>query len=288
MSDEQNKIIAYKGFDKDLKCRGFQYRIGEHYTHEGPVEPCLSGFHSCTNPWDVLGYYDITSRFAVVELGGETKTHKNDLKIASAEITIKAELKLPEFISKLVNFVIDACKDKNESGNLARIGSSGNLARIGSSGDSAQIGSSGDSAQIGSSGDYAQIGSSGDYARIGSSGNLARIGSSGDSAQIGSSGDYAQIGSSGDSAQIGSSGNYARIGSSGDYAQIIAEGKSSIITSSGINSKGKVGELGTLVLSRWIEEEKRYRVSVGYEGENIRRDVLYKLNDSGEFVECDE
>jgi hypothetical protein len=279
MSDEQNKIIAYKGFDKDLKCRGFQYRIGEHYTHEGPVEPCLSGFHSCTNPWDVLGYYDITSRFAVVELGGETKTHKTDSKIASAEITIKAELKLPEFISKLVNFVIDACKDKNESGDYAQIGSSGNSAQIGSSGNSAQIGSSGNSARIGSSGYSARIGSSGNFAQIGSSGNFAQIGSSGNSAQIGSSGNFAQIGSSGNSAQIGSSGNSARI---------IAEGKSSIITSSGINSKGKVGELGTLVLSRWIEEEKRYRVSVGYEGENIRRDVLYKLNDSGEFVECDE
>jgi len=66
--------IAYKAFDKDLKCGGFQYAIGETHTHDGDVIACESGFHSCFSPFDCWNYYDLTdSRFALVEVSGETK-----------------------------------------------------------------------------------------------------------------------------------------------------------------------------------------------------------------------
>jgi hypothetical protein len=172
-------VIAYKGFHKDLTCNGFQYEVGKTYKHDGPVERCAQGFHACEGPLDVWAYYGVTeSRFAIVEMGGWVDREKDgDTKIAAAEITIKAELTLPEFIKRGVEWLIEATKGKKDS-------SSGNSARIGSSGDSAQIGSSGDYAQIGSSGYSAQIGSSGDSAQIGSSGDSARIGSTVDSAHI--------------------------------------------------------------------------------------------------------
>ena len=163
--DQEAKIVGYKGFDKDLCCRGFQFEIGKTYKVEGKITACENGFHACTNPFDVWSYYEIMdsnaklNRFAIVEQSGDIGRHADDSKVASAEITIKAELKLPEFVKAAVQWIIDATKDKSEnsSGDFARIGSSGHFAQIGSSGYSARIGSSGDSARIVSEGNKAVI-----------------------------------------------------------------------------------------------------------------------------------
>ncbi|RQS79771.1 DUF7666 domain-containing protein [Burkholderia seminalis] len=260
---DDTTIHAYKGFDKDLRCRDFQYEVGKTYEHVGPVRACGSGFHACENPLDVWAYYPVNqSRFCKVTLSGTLSRDGDDSKVAAAKITLDAEIGMPGIITAAVQYMlalvkdafatpskVDAPTEGDASGYSARIGSSGDSARIGSSGDSARIGSSGNSAQIGSSGNSAQIGSSGDSARIGSSGDSARIGSSGDSAQIGSSGDSARIGSSGDSAQIGSSGNSAQIGSSGNSARIGSSGYSARIGSSGysaqIGSSGDSARIGS-------------------------------------------
>ena len=259
---EKEKIIAYKGFDENLCCRDFQFKVGEEYEQQGEIKCCDNGFHACTNPFDVLNYYDVDgkNRFCQVEQYGTIDNSNKDTKQASSKIKIKAEIGMTglfkagiEWINEKTNpiLIINETKNKNDnlSGDSAQIGSSGDSAQIESSGDYAQIGSSGDYAQIGSSGDYTQIGSSGDYTQIGSSGYSVQIGSSGYSAKIGSSGYSAQIGSSGDFAQIGSSGDYAKIGSSGYYAKIGSSGNSVKIGSSGdfaqIGSSGYSAKIGS-------------------------------------------
>ena len=272
------KITAYKGFDKNFQCRRFQYEVGKEYKSGKTVKVCRSGFHACTNPFEVWDYYPVyNSRFAEVELGGVIdKEEGGGSKICSSEIKIKKELTLSDYIGLCVAWMNNLTKVGDNS---AKIGSSGDYAKIGSSGDYAQIGSSGYSAQIGSSGYSAKIGSSGDYAQIGSSGDSAQIGSSGDSAQIGSSGYSAQIGSSGYSAKIGSSGDYAKISSSGDYA---------VIMCAGIKSKAKAKKGSWITLSEWGIDGKRYvPVCVKTEqvdGVKIKEDTWYELKD-GVFVE---
>ena len=273
----KNVIKSYKGFDKDMKCRDFQYEVGKEYDMDGEIKCCGRGFHACKSPMEVWDYYDmLNSRFAEVEQSGKIDEEEKSTKVCSSHIKIKAELKLADIINigvewlkeitspskvKTTDKLVDNSGESAQigssgesaqigsSGDYAKIGSSGDYAKIGSSGESAQIGSSGYSAQIGSSGYSAQIGSSGYSAKIGSSGYSDQIGSSGDSAQIGSSGESAQIGSSGDSAQIGSSGDYAKIGSSGDYAKIGSSGDYAKIGSSGysaqIGSSGDYAKIGS-------------------------------------------
>ncbi len=179
----EKKIIAYKGFDKDFKCRDFQYEVGKTYEMDGNIKCCNRGFHACESPMEVFDHYDmLTSRFAAVEQSGKIDKEDNSTKVCSSRIKIKAELKLADIINLGVEWLKEITapskiKTNNSSndGNFAQIGSSGYSAQIGSSGYFAQIGSSGYSAQIGSSGYSAKIGSSGDSAKIDSSGQNSVI-----------------------------------------------------------------------------------------------------------------
>ena len=305
-------ITSYKGFDKNMQCRGFQYEVGKEYEMDGKIKCCNRGFHACKSPMEVWNYYDmLSSRYAEVEQSGKIDEEENSTKVCSSHIKIKAELKLADIINIGVEWLKDITspskvkkngvlndngdrrKQIGSSGNYAKIGSSGDYAKIGSSGDYAKIGSSGDHAQIGSSGYYAQIGSSGYSAQIGSSGYYAKIGSSGDYAKIGSSGYHAQIGSSGDYAQIGSSGDYAKIGSSGYSAKIDSTGEDSVIMCAGNSSiaKAKIGSWITLAEWKWSDEKIRdvpVCVKTEYvDGENIKADTWYQLK-NGKFVEVNE
>lgn len=111
MSDTTEKIVSYKGFDADMKCRGFQYAAGEEYTHEGDVEACAAGFHACEYPLDVLRYYSPnTSRFFVVEQSGTLSRHDEDSKVASSKIKIGVELSLPGLIKAAVEYTFSRAK----------------------------------------------------------------------------------------------------------------------------------------------------------------------------------
>ncbi|MCK8863189.1 hypothetical protein MY646_02400 [Haemophilus influenzae] len=106
MTEENKEIIAYKGFNQDWTCRGYQYEIGKTYEHKGDVKACESGFHACEYPLDVLSYYSpAVSKFAVVKMSGETSKDSDDTKIASAKITIETEINLPEMIKKAVEWI---------------------------------------------------------------------------------------------------------------------------------------------------------------------------------------
>ena len=155
-----NKIITYKGFDKDFKCRGFQYEVGNTYETDDDIACCNRGFHACESPMEVFDYYAmLTSRLAEVEQSGKIDKEATSTKTCSSRIKIKAELKLADIINLGVEWLKEITSpSKIEANNTSN------------DGDSAQIGSSGYYAQIGSSGDYAKIGSSGDSAQIGSSG----------------------------------------------------------------------------------------------------------------------
>ena len=155
-------IKSYKGFDKNLKCRDFQYEIGKEYEMDGEIKVCSRGFHACESPFDVFDHYTmIDSRFCEVEQDGNISKEDRGTKICSSKIKIKAELKLADMINLGVEWLKEITSPKKMKTSI-KDNSSGNDAQIGSSGYGAQIGSSGYGAKIGSSGNGAKIDSTGE------------------------------------------------------------------------------------------------------------------------------
>ena len=106
-AEAEEVVIAYKGFNQNLTCRGYQFDIGCTYKHEGPVEACASGFHSCEYPLDVFGYYAPgESRFAIVKASGQLSRHDDDSKIASATLVVEAEISMPTMISRAIDWIM--------------------------------------------------------------------------------------------------------------------------------------------------------------------------------------
>ena len=102
---------AYKGFDKDLKCRGFQYEQGKEY-REDKAELCASGFHACENPLDIFKYYapNEGSRYCEVELDEVTdERHSDDTKICGKVIKVGAELSVAGICKAHFEYVTARC-----------------------------------------------------------------------------------------------------------------------------------------------------------------------------------
>ena len=154
-------LITYKGFDKDLKCRGFQYAVGETYTHDGKVEACNSGFHACEYPLHVLRYYKPgTSRFAIVEQSGDISRHGDNTKVASSKIKVSAEINLAGLIKATIEYTTSRAKPVKGSTTTAK-----NSAAT-ASGDSGAATASGDSGAATASGHSGAATASGHYGRV--------------------------------------------------------------------------------------------------------------------------
>ena len=98
-------IKSYKGFDKDLKCRGFQYEIGKEY-EEPEADACRAGFHACERPLDVFKHYcPANSKFCEVEQSGELSRDTDDSKVASTKIKIGAEIGIPVLVKAQIEWV---------------------------------------------------------------------------------------------------------------------------------------------------------------------------------------
>ena len=101
--------MNYKGMDRDMKCRGFQYEVGKEYETDR-AEACECGFHACEYPLDVFNYYaPANSRYFEVEQSGQLSRSDGDSKVASTKIKIGAELN----IAGLVKAAIEYTREKS-------------------------------------------------------------------------------------------------------------------------------------------------------------------------------
>ena len=108
----EQKIKAYKAFDKDLSCRGFKYEVGKEYEETGAIKACEKGFHACPYPLDVFGYYaPAGSRFCEVEQSGKIDDSESD-KVCSSKIRIGAELDIRGLVKAAISFVKERCTNE--------------------------------------------------------------------------------------------------------------------------------------------------------------------------------
>ena len=302
----EQKIKAYKAFDKDLSCRGFKYEVGKEYEETGDIKACEKGFHACPYPLDVFGYYAPGgSRFCEVEQSGKIDDSESD-KVCSSKIRIGAELDIRGLVKAAVSFVKERCTNEcnADPGKPATAGNRGaatagdrGAATAGDRG-AATAGNYG-AATAGDSG-AATAGiygaaTAGDYgaATAGNRG-AATAGNSG----AATAGNYgaATAGNRG-AATAGNygaatAGNYGAA-TAGDYGAATARGKAStgsnglsVARGNNVRVKGGIGAI--LVIAE--EEEDSYDIvdwkAVVVDGEVVKADTWYRL-ENGELVEVD-
>ena len=118
---------AFKGFNKNLTCRGFQYKVGETYEEE-KAELCHAGFHACESPVACLQHYNpATSVYHEVELEEVSNEKDTDTKRVGKKITIGAEIGIPEICRLTFEYVKEHCTNENnaEAGKPATAGEYG-------------------------------------------------------------------------------------------------------------------------------------------------------------------
>jgi len=170
----------FKGFDKDMKCRGCRFEVGKTY-EEPNAKLCESGFHACENPLDVLDYYPLINddaepnKFAEVDLDATDERHSDDSKRVGKKIHIKAELSLKDFIKAGIEFLLEDNTAKEINGDEKVKAASGDWSQLAASGYGAKLAASGDGAQLAASGGGAKLAASGDGAKLAASGERSVV-----------------------------------------------------------------------------------------------------------------
>ena len=278
---------AYKGFDKDLKCRGFQYEIGKEY-EEKEAEACEKGFHACENPLEVFRYYPPCdgNRYCEVEQDGELSKHGGDSKVASTKIKIGVELGLKGLIQAGVSFILDKVNWKADAATNTDAQSAavnwGYRSAATNTGDLSAAMNTGDRSAAVNTGDYSAVVNSGDYSAAMNTGyRSAAVNSGFQSAAVNSGIGSAAVNSGIGSAAVNSGTRSAAEVSNGDSVAIVT----------GYNSKAKAGLGSAIVIAeRGVWNGKTYPLinikAAIVDGEKIKADTWYTLK-NGEFVECD-
>lgn len=142
---------VYKGTDNDMKCRGFQYKLGEAAVFDGEPHLCRAGLHACEQPIDVLSHYAPNeSRYFEADAEEVTDERElNDSKIVAKKMTLKAEIGVPglvkaqiEYIKNQIGFE-DAIKSANAEKENHATGNQGAASATGDQGAASATGKAG-------------------------------------------------------------------------------------------------------------------------------------------------
>ena len=292
-----SKVVkSYKGFNKDMTCRDFQYKEDKEYETSKAVVG-NEGFHACEHPLDCLGYYPPnTSVYHEVEQTGEfsSDSSSRDSKIASTKIKIGVKLS----IAGLVQAAIDFTKSKTvtmqdatgDYGASSATGDYGASSATGYKGASSATGDCGASLATGYKGASSATGDCGASLATGYKGASSATGDCGASSATGDCGASSATGNKGASSATGNCGASSATGYKGASS---ADNSTAVAVAWGYESKAK-GCIGAhIVCAEWKYDNLNNdwffvgaKMSI-VDGVKIKADTYYTLRD-GEFVEVKE
>ncbi|EDU5280426.1 hypothetical protein C1364_002198 [Salmonella enterica subsp. enterica serovar Braenderup] len=315
------EIVTFKGFNKDLKCRDFQFEIGKTFHHDGKVEACGSGFHACECPFDVFSYYSpADSRFAeTISFGITDREEDGDTKIASASITIKAELTLPQFIQRGIEWIWSKIDKSLEQqimcGSWSAATNTGDWSAATNTGDQSAATNTGDWSAATNTGDQSAATNTGDWSAATNTGNRSAATNTGDWSAATNTGNRSAATNTGDQSAATNTGNWSAATNTGnqsaatntgdwsaatntgnrsaatntgDWSAAEVSGSQSVAAAFGIEGKARASEGGAIVLCYRDEDGELIHIRASKVGENgIMPNTWYQLNEDGEFVACE-
>ena len=155
------EITSFKGFNDKWECRGFKFKPGETFHHDGQVKACESGFHACEYPLDVFNYYPPAgSRFAVVKQYGDLSRHDGDTKVSSKSISIMAEINIAVLVKAAIEYTTSRCKPIDHVSPASATGYRGAASATGASGAASATGYQGAASATGDQGTASATGES--------------------------------------------------------------------------------------------------------------------------------
>ncbi len=272
---------AYKGFDKDLKCRDFQYEIGKTYTHNGDVEPCESGFHACEYPLDVFNYYPSAgSRFAEVETSGKIVPQGD--KICCEKIKVKTELTLGALIQAAVNFTFERANWIKDSQTKKEKGAAS------ATGDRGAASATGDRGAASATGLRGAASATGDFGAASATGNYGAASATGLRGAASATGDFGAASATGYYGAASATGDFGATSATGYYGAASATGYESIACGLGFQCKAKGAKGCWLVLAeRKIDGEILSIKAAQVDGKKIKENTYYQLV-NGKFMEAEK
>ncbi len=297
------EIVTFKGFNKDLTCRDFQFAIGETFHHDGKVEACGSGFHACECPFDVFSYYPpAESRYAeTISFGVIDREEEGDTKIASASITIKAELTLPQFIQRGIEWIwskIDKSLEQQimtgdwsaatNTGDWSAATNTGNRSAATNTGDWSAATNTGDRSAATNTGDWSAATNTGNRSAATNTGDWSAATNTGNRSAATNTGYQSAATNTGNRSAATNTGYQSAATNTGDCSAAEVSGSQSVAASLGIEGKARASEGGAIVLCYRDEDGELIHIRASKVGENgIMPNTWYQLDKDGEFVECE-
>ncbi|ENQ4696522.1 hypothetical protein ACEO8T_002770 [Salmonella enterica] len=304
------EIVTFKGFNKDLKCRDFQFEIGKTFHHDGKVEACGSGFHACECPFDVFSYYSpADSRFAeTISFGITDREEDGDTKIASASITIKAELTLPQFIQRGIEWIwskIDKSLEQQimcgnwsaatntgdrsaatntgnrsaatntgnrsaatNTGNWSAATNTGNWSAATNTGNRSAATNTGNWSAATNTGNWSAATNTGDRSAATNTGNWSAATNTGNWSAATNTGDRSAATNTGNRSAATNTGNWSAATNTGNWSAAEVSGSQSVAAAFGIEGKARASEGGAIVLCYRDEDGELIHIRASKVGEN--------------------